>query len=76
MDQDIPITVVYGARSCIDGNSGSTIQSLRPNSYVKTIVSSISKQLFSFSSCFSCVDLFKSYQCAFSTNSENEGPLI
>ncbi|OWK57003.1 1-acylglycerol-3-phosphate O-acyltransferase ABHD5 [Lonchura striata] len=37
MDQDIPITVVYGARSCIDGNSGSTIQSLRPNSYVKTI---------------------------------------
>uniref|UniRef100_A0A8B9PZS0 1-acylglycerol-3-phosphate O-acyltransferase ABHD5 n=2 Tax=Apteryx owenii TaxID=8824 RepID=A0A8B9PZS0_APTOW len=38
MDQDIPITVVYGARSCIDGNSGSTIQSLRPNSYVKTIL--------------------------------------
>ncbi|XP_009322478.1 PREDICTED: 1-acylglycerol-3-phosphate O-acyltransferase ABHD5 [Pygoscelis adeliae] len=37
MDEDIPITVVYGARSCIDGNSGSTIQSLRPNSYVKTI---------------------------------------
>ncbi|XP_052653222.1 1-acylglycerol-3-phosphate O-acyltransferase ABHD5 isoform X1 [Harpia harpyja] len=37
MDRDIPITVVYGARSCIDGNSGSTIQSLRPNSYVKTI---------------------------------------
>ncbi|XP_032922065.1 1-acylglycerol-3-phosphate O-acyltransferase ABHD5 [Catharus ustulatus] len=37
MDQDIPVTVVYGARSCIDGNSGSTIQSLRPNSYVKTI---------------------------------------
>ncbi|NP_001265074.1 1-acylglycerol-3-phosphate O-acyltransferase ABHD5 [Gallus gallus] len=37
MDQDIPITVVYGARSCIDGNSGSTIQSLRPKSYVKTI---------------------------------------
>lgn len=37
MDRDIPVTVVYGARSCIDGNSGSTIQSLRPNSYVKTI---------------------------------------
>ncbi|XP_034616751.1 1-acylglycerol-3-phosphate O-acyltransferase ABHD5 [Trachemys scripta elegans] len=37
MHQDIPITVIYGARSCIDGNSGSTIQSLRPNSYVKTI---------------------------------------
>jgi len=45
MDQDIPITVVYGARSCIDGNSGSTIQSLRPKSYVKTIVSSLFKQL-------------------------------
>ncbi|XP_060104827.1 1-acylglycerol-3-phosphate O-acyltransferase ABHD5 [Heteronotia binoei] len=37
MNQDIPITVIYGARSCIDGNSGTTIQSLRPNSYVKTI---------------------------------------
>uniref|UniRef100_A0A8C6XWX3 1-acylglycerol-3-phosphate O-acyltransferase ABHD5 n=1 Tax=Naja naja TaxID=35670 RepID=A0A8C6XWX3_NAJNA len=37
MHQDIPITVIYGARSCIDGNSGATIQSLRPNSYVKTI---------------------------------------
>ncbi|XP_075068501.1 1-acylglycerol-3-phosphate O-acyltransferase ABHD5 isoform X2 [Mixophyes fleayi] len=37
MHQDIPITVIYGARSCIDGNSGSTIQSLRPNSYVTTI---------------------------------------
>lgn len=36
---DIPITVIYGARSCIDGNSGTTIQALRPNSYVKTIVS-------------------------------------
>ncbi|XP_073425055.1 1-acylglycerol-3-phosphate O-acyltransferase ABHD5 isoform X1 [Dendrobates tinctorius] len=37
MDPDIPITVIYGARSCIDGNSGSPIQSLRPNSYVETI---------------------------------------
>ncbi|XP_003215710.1 1-acylglycerol-3-phosphate O-acyltransferase ABHD5 [Anolis carolinensis] len=37
MHKDIPITVIYGARSCIDGNSGTTIQSLRPNSYVKTI---------------------------------------
>ncbi|XP_040289360.1 1-acylglycerol-3-phosphate O-acyltransferase ABHD5 isoform X2 [Bufo bufo] len=37
MHPGIPITVIYGARSCIDGNSGSTIQSLRPNSYVKTI---------------------------------------
>ncbi|CAJ0927867.1 unnamed protein product [Ranitomeya imitator] len=30
MHPDIPITVIYGARSCIDGNSGSPIQSLRP----------------------------------------------
>ncbi|XP_077125099.1 1-acylglycerol-3-phosphate O-acyltransferase ABHD5 isoform X1 [Ranitomeya variabilis] len=37
MHPDIPITVIYGARSCIDGNSGSPIQSLRPNSYVETI---------------------------------------
>ncbi|KAM4706057.1 1-acylglycerol-3-phosphate O-acyltransferase ABHD5 isoform 2-T2 [Rhinophrynus dorsalis] len=37
MHTDIPITVIYGARSCIDGNSGSSIQLLRPNSYVKTI---------------------------------------
>ncbi|XP_063778391.1 1-acylglycerol-3-phosphate O-acyltransferase ABHD5 isoform X2 [Pseudophryne corroboree] len=37
MHPDIPITVIYGARSCIDGNSGSTIQSLRPNSHVTTI---------------------------------------
>ncbi|XP_053324151.1 1-acylglycerol-3-phosphate O-acyltransferase ABHD5 [Spea bombifrons] len=34
---DIPITVIFGARSCIDGNSGNNIQSLRPNSFVKTI---------------------------------------
>ncbi|KAG8442888.1 hypothetical protein GDO86_011627 [Hymenochirus boettgeri] len=39
MHPDIPITVIYGARSCIDGNSGSAIQSLRPDAYVKTIVS-------------------------------------
>lgn len=37
MHKNIPITVIYGARSCIDGNSGTTIQSLRPDSYVKTI---------------------------------------
>lgn len=48
MDQDIPVTVVYGARSCIDGNSGSTIQSLRPNAYVKTIVSLTSKAFIWF----------------------------
>ncbi|CAN2389720.1 negative regulation of sequestering of triglyceride [Pristimantis euphronides] len=37
MHPDIPITVIYGARSCIDGNSGSSIQSMRPNSNVETI---------------------------------------
>lgn len=36
---DIPVSVIFGARSCIDGNSGTSIQSLRPKSYVKTIVS-------------------------------------
>lgn len=39
MHPDIPVSVIYGARSCIDGNSGTSIQSLRPHSYVKTIVS-------------------------------------
>ncbi|XP_006008899.1 1-acylglycerol-3-phosphate O-acyltransferase ABHD5 [Latimeria chalumnae] len=34
---DIPITVIYGARSCIDGNSGIAIKALRANSYVETI---------------------------------------
>uniref|UniRef100_A0A8D1HZV1 1-acylglycerol-3-phosphate O-acyltransferase ABHD5 n=1 Tax=Sus scrofa TaxID=9823 RepID=A0A8D1HZV1_PIG len=37
MNPDIPVSVIYGARSCIDGNSGTSIQSLRPHSYVKTI---------------------------------------
>ncbi|KAM5157937.1 1-acylglycerol-3-phosphate O-acyltransferase ABHD5 isoform 2-T2 [Mantella aurantiaca] len=37
MQPNIPIAVIYGARSCIDGNSGGTIQSLRPNSYVNTV---------------------------------------
>ncbi|XP_053454683.1 1-acylglycerol-3-phosphate O-acyltransferase ABHD5 isoform X2 [Nycticebus coucang] len=37
MHPDIPISVIFGARSCIDGNSGTSIQSLRPHSYVKTI---------------------------------------
>lgn len=39
LQPDIPVTVIFGARSCIDGNSGSSIQSLRPQSYVKTVVS-------------------------------------
>ncbi|XP_015212535.2 1-acylglycerol-3-phosphate O-acyltransferase ABHD5 isoform X1 [Lepisosteus oculatus] len=34
---DIPIAVIYGARSCIDGNSGSTVKEMRPNSHVETI---------------------------------------
>ncbi|XP_063308300.1 1-acylglycerol-3-phosphate O-acyltransferase ABHD5 [Pelobates fuscus] len=34
---DIPITVIYGARSCIDGSSGNNLPLLRPNSYVNTI---------------------------------------
>ncbi|MEE6466184.1 hypothetical protein FKM82_006864 [Ascaphus truei] len=48
MHLDIPITVIYGARSCIDGNSGSTIQSLLPSSYVKTIVSFACLPYFTF----------------------------
>ncbi|XP_018618232.1 1-acylglycerol-3-phosphate O-acyltransferase ABHD5-like isoform X2 [Scleropages formosus] len=35
--QDIPISVIYGSRSSIEGNSGSRIEDLRPNSYVETI---------------------------------------
>ncbi|XP_010840453.1 PREDICTED: 1-acylglycerol-3-phosphate O-acyltransferase ABHD5 isoform X2 [Bison bison bison] len=37
MHPDIPVSVIFGARSCMDGNSGTSIQSLRPQSYVKTI---------------------------------------
>lgn len=43
MDQlrpEIPITIIYGSRSSIDSNSGSTIRELRPHSHVKIIVSS------------------------------------
>ncbi|XP_062320718.1 1-acylglycerol-3-phosphate O-acyltransferase ABHD5-like [Osmerus eperlanus] len=32
---DVPITVIYGSRSSIDGSSGSTIKELRPNSHVE-----------------------------------------
>lgn len=39
MHPDIPVSVIFGARSCMDGDSGTSIQSLRPQSYVKTIVS-------------------------------------
>ncbi|XP_067837812.1 1-acylglycerol-3-phosphate O-acyltransferase ABHD5 isoform X2 [Heptranchias perlo] len=34
MPEDITITVIYGARSCIDGNSGNLIKALRPKSSV------------------------------------------
>ncbi|KAL4616923.1 1-acylglycerol-3-phosphate O-acyltransferase ABHD5 isoform X2 [Arapaima gigas] len=35
--QDIPISVIYGSRSSIEGNSGNRIKDMRPNSYVETI---------------------------------------
>uniref|UniRef100_A0A8C5QSZ7 1-acylglycerol-3-phosphate O-acyltransferase ABHD5 n=1 Tax=Leptobrachium leishanense TaxID=445787 RepID=A0A8C5QSZ7_9ANUR len=34
---DIPITVIYGARSCIDGSSGKNLHLVRPNSIVDTV---------------------------------------
>ncbi|XP_010882972.2 1-acylglycerol-3-phosphate O-acyltransferase ABHD5 isoform X2 [Esox lucius] len=34
---DTPITVIYGSRSSIDGNSGSAIREMRPNSHVEII---------------------------------------
>ncbi|XP_051261263.1 1-acylglycerol-3-phosphate O-acyltransferase ABHD5 [Dicentrarchus labrax] len=40
MDQlqpDIPITIIYGSRSSIDSNSGSTIKQMRPHSHVEII---------------------------------------
>ncbi|XP_066546705.1 1-acylglycerol-3-phosphate O-acyltransferase ABHD5 isoform X2 [Amia ocellicauda] len=37
IQDDIPITVIYGARSCIDGNSGSSVKEIRQNSHVETI---------------------------------------
>ncbi|XP_074510588.1 1-acylglycerol-3-phosphate O-acyltransferase ABHD5 isoform X1 [Sebastes fasciatus] len=40
MDQlqpDIPITIIYGSRSSIDSNSGSTIKGMRPHSHVEII---------------------------------------
>lgn len=43
MDQlqpEIPLTIIYGSRSSIDSNSGSTIRKLRPHSHVDIIVSS------------------------------------
>ncbi|XP_035249019.1 1-acylglycerol-3-phosphate O-acyltransferase ABHD5 isoform X1 [Anguilla anguilla] len=37
IQEDIPITVVYGSRSSINGNSGTAIKELRPNSHVEII---------------------------------------
>ncbi|XP_071400397.1 1-acylglycerol-3-phosphate O-acyltransferase ABHD5 isoform X2 [Centroberyx affinis] len=34
---EIPITIVYGSRSRIDGNSGNTIKEMRPDSHVEII---------------------------------------
>lgn len=36
---DIPMTIIYGSRSSIDGYSGNSIKELRPNSHVEIIVS-------------------------------------
>ncbi|XP_062848395.1 1-acylglycerol-3-phosphate O-acyltransferase ABHD5 [Trichomycterus rosablanca] len=35
---DTPITVIYGSRSSIDGNSGNSIKEMRPNSHVEIII--------------------------------------
>ncbi|KAJ8290794.1 hypothetical protein GJAV_G00017640 [Gymnothorax javanicus] len=35
--EDVPMTVVYGSRSSINGNSGTAIKELRPNSQVEII---------------------------------------
>lgn len=40
LQPDIPITIIYGSRSSVDSNSGSTIRTLRPYSHVEIIVSS------------------------------------
>ncbi|XP_034385124.1 1-acylglycerol-3-phosphate O-acyltransferase ABHD5 [Cyclopterus lumpus] len=40
MDQlqpNIPITIIYGSRSSIDSNSGSTLKEMRPHSHVESI---------------------------------------
>ncbi|XP_051812395.1 1-acylglycerol-3-phosphate O-acyltransferase ABHD5 isoform X3 [Acanthochromis polyacanthus] len=34
---DIPITIIYGSRSSIDSNSGSSIKDMRPHSHVEII---------------------------------------
>lgn len=42
LQQGIPITIIYGSRSSVDSNSGSTIKSFRPDSHVEIIVSASS----------------------------------
>lgn len=39
LQPEIPITIIYGSRSSVDSNSGSTIRALRPYSHVEIIVS-------------------------------------
>ena len=41
---DVPITVIYGTRSSIDGSSGSSIKELRPNSHVEIMVSPLHEE--------------------------------
>lgn len=60
IQEDIPITVIYGARSCIDGNSGNAIKQLRPNSHVETVVSYIATMVCFV--LFVCLFIFKSTQ--------------
>ncbi|KAK2917214.1 hypothetical protein Q8A67_001588 [Cirrhinus molitorella] len=34
----LPMTFVYGSRSCIDGQSGKAVQEMRPNSHTEIVV--------------------------------------
>lgn len=40
LQPEIPITIIYGSRSSIDSNSGSSIKEMRPHSHVEIIVRS------------------------------------
>nr|XP_020467307.1 1-acylglycerol-3-phosphate O-acyltransferase ABHD5 [Monopterus albus] len=37
LQSEIPLTIIYGSRSSIDSNSGSTIKEMRPHSHVEII---------------------------------------
>lgn len=39
IDPTIPISIIHGSRSCIDGQSGHAIREARPNSQTDVIVS-------------------------------------